>query len=180
LLAGGGPWVELLRQAARRFAIPDTAAHWVCVEALAVTGRLLHTICPEAALARDLRHLRQIIRSVPAPASLVIRVDRFLHAGASEGWRPPLPQSWDVTSDSIAAWVATVLAADELVLLKSAPPDLPRGDDPLRALASRDYVDAYFPRAADALRQVRFVDLRDPEMPAWSVQQDATGWRRIG
>jgi dihydroneopterin aldolase len=32
----------------------------------------------------------------------------------------PLPHSWDVTSDSIAAWVAGMLGAPRLVLLKPA------------------------------------------------------------
>ena len=47
----------------------------------------------------------------------------------------PLPHSWDVTSDSIAAWVAGALAAPRLVLLKPVPGDA-------RALA-----DAYFQAA---------------------------------
>ena len=40
----------------------------------------------------------------------------------------PLPPSWDVTSDTIAAWIAGQLRARSLVLLKSAslPPRHPR------------------------------------------------------
>ena len=33
----------------------------------------------------------------------------------------PLPESWDVTSDSIAAWVAGAAGASRLVLLKPVP-----------------------------------------------------------
>jgi hypothetical protein len=50
----------------------------------------------------------------------------------------PLPHSWDVTSDSIAAWVAGALGARRLVLVK--PPG-----------ASGDgAVDAYFARVLPA------------------------------
>jgi aspartokinase-like uncharacterized kinase len=45
----------------------------------------------------------------------------------------PLPHSWEVTSDSIAAWIARAIAASRLVLVK--PPDT----EP-----STDLVDNYF------------------------------------
>jgi aspartokinase-like uncharacterized kinase len=67
----------------------------------------------------------------------------------------PLPHSWDVTSDSIAARVAAELQA-ELVLLKSTPPP----SDDLPAAAASGYVDPYFPTAAAGLQSVRFVNLR--------------------
>ena len=50
----------------------------------------------------------------------------------------PLPHSWDVTSDSIAAWVAGAVGARRLVLVK--PP----------GAAGGDLVDAYFSRALPA------------------------------
>jgi hypothetical protein len=47
----------------------------------------------------------------------------------------PLPHVWDVTSDSIAAWVATELAVPRLVLVK--PPG---------AAGRADVVDPWFER----------------------------------
>jgi aspartokinase-like uncharacterized kinase len=47
----------------------------------------------------------------------------------------PLPHSWEVTSDSLAAWIARALGASRLVLVK--PPD---------AEPSTDLVDGYFER----------------------------------
>ncbi|MGH7649286.1 MAG: hypothetical protein ACREND_14305, partial [Gemmatimonadaceae bacterium] len=49
--------------------------------------------------------------------------------------RDPLPHSWDVTSDSIAAWVAGELHARRLVLVKPAVAE------------QAALVDAYFQRA---------------------------------
>jgi dihydroneopterin aldolase len=51
----------------------------------------------------------------------------------------PLPHSWDVTSDSIAAWIAGRLGARRLVLVK-----------PSGALVSGESVDGYFARARPA------------------------------
>jgi aspartokinase-like uncharacterized kinase len=49
----------------------------------------------------------------------------------------PLPHSWDVTSDSLAAWIAGAVGARRLLLIKPAG-------------ASGDMVDAYFARTLPA------------------------------
>ena len=71
-----------------------------------------------------------------------------------------MPPSWDVTSDTIAAWIAGQLKARSLVLLKSA--SLPA--DATRDLAARlKLVDPVLP--PDLLgraRSVEYLNLRDP------------------
>jgi dihydroneopterin aldolase len=52
----------------------------------------------------------------------------------------PLPHSWDVTSDSIAAWVAGAVGARRLVLVKPA------------GAAGADLIDPYFSRATSKRR----------------------------
>ena len=82
---------------------------------------------------------------------------RFLHD--EEPWlaREPLPESWDVTSDSIAARLAQLARADELVLLKSALP----AEETIAEMSASRFVDRYFPQASAGLERVRFVNLRD-------------------
>ena len=74
----------------------------------------------------------------------------------------PLPHSWDVTSDSIAARLAVLAGADELVLLKSG---LPAGSLTLAQAAETGYVDRYFPVAAAGVPRVRCVNLRADGFP---------------
>jgi len=62
----------------------------------------------------------------------------------------PLPHSWDVTSDSIAAWVAGVLGAARLVLVK--PP----------GANGSNLVDAYFSRALPAGVTAEVLAASDP------------------
>jgi hypothetical protein len=71
---------------------------------------------------------------------------------------PTILKTWDTTSDSIAARVATMLGAHELVLLKSS--SIPSG-------ATRDaavrlgLVDPVFPNTSQFLERVSYVNLRD-------------------
>jgi len=86
----------------------------------------------------------------------------------------PLPHSWEVTSDSIAAWLAGQVRARRVVLIKPAP------GDPTKL------VDSYFLRTlprgvehlvvtADDLGQLD-VALREDPPPG----QDTRGGRRAG
>jgi hypothetical protein len=79
---------------------------------------------------------------------------KLLHSNATSG---DLPFSWDVTSDSIAAYVATLCGASELVLLKST---LPSAGYTQSELTEVGYVDRYFDDAARKLPRVVCVDFR--------------------
>jgi 5-(aminomethyl)-3-furanmethanol phosphate kinase len=70
-----------------------------------------------------------------------------------------LPENWDVTSDTIAARVAVHVAADRLTLLKSA--SLPPGTTRLEA-ARLGLVDPLLPIVAQPLKQVEYLNLREP------------------
>ena len=61
-----------------------------------------------------------------------------------------LPVSWDVTSDSIAAWVTIHWPADELVLLKSCDYNEDNPD-----------VDPHFSKLACEIPKISWVNLRD-------------------
>jgi len=75
-----------------------------------------------------------VLVSGPGEIELVL-AERRVPVLAPYQWlreEDPLPHSWDVTSDSIAAWVAGQVSASRLVLVKPAGASRP------------DMVDAYF------------------------------------
>jgi aspartokinase-like uncharacterized kinase len=129
VVPGGGPFADAVRDVDRRLLLGDETAHWMAVLAMdqyahLIADRLAHgvVVSDRAAIgaALDAGHV-----PVLAPFAWLRRVD-------------PLPYSWDVTSDSIAAWVAGELGAQRLVLIK--PPGALRGGNEL--------VDAHFSQAA--------------------------------
>lgn len=64
-----------------------------------------------------------------------------------------LPASWDVTSDSIAARVASEYKA-ALMLAKSAPPPATWCGASLESLTATGWVDRFFPAAANDLQEI--------------------------
>jgi len=156
LVTGGGLLVDQIRQWHSLRPLSEAAAHWMCIDAMTITAHLLHDRLPEIALIEDDRLLCQRVGhrdcTIFGPALWM----RHSEPGIA-GTR--LPASWEVTSDAIAGRLAVVLAADELVLMKSA---LPAESDAtkLAALAATGYVDPMLPRLAEELPPCRLVNLR--------------------
>jgi len=127
IVPGGGPFADAVRSVDRRMGLPDTAAHWMAVLAM---DQYAYVIAARLSGAGVVVNAPGAIRdAIEAGRIPVLAPSRWLFDA------DPLPHSWDVTSDSIAAWIAGQLGARRLILVK------PPGVD------SSDSVDPYFARA---------------------------------
>lgn len=153
LIAGGGKLADAIREADTVWGLGDETAHWLCIDTLAVSARLLAAILKECRLESSWQRLRQQLDERQVDVPLVFCPVEFLQQVEQRLAPQPLPHGWSVTSDSIAARIAGILDADELVMLKSADP-------PEYAPPRPPYVDEYFAQAARGLNGVRFVNLR--------------------
>lgn len=127
VVPGGGPFADAVRELDRQIGLPDAAAHWMAVLAMDQYGHVLVARLRGSVLVSGPREIASAFESGLLP---VVAPSRWLREA------DPLPHSWDVTSDSIAAWIAGAVGAARLVLVK-------------RAL-SADAVDPYFSRALPA------------------------------
>ncbi len=109
IVPGGGDFAEQVREADRRFKLQDTVAHCMALLAMDQYGYLLSQMIPGSSLTADLdAALDSAITGravVLLPSALISKED-------------PLPHSWQITSDSIAAWIAQRVSCHRLVLLK--------------------------------------------------------------
>jgi aspartokinase-like uncharacterized kinase len=116
VVPGGGDFADTVREHYRRYHLTETTAHAMALLAMDQYGWLLGDLIPDSDVARDILSARRITANgrVPIllPATLLIQAD-------------PLPHSWQVTSDSIAAWIAGLACASQLVLLKDVDGLLP-------------------------------------------------------
>jgi aspartokinase-like uncharacterized kinase len=125
IVPGGGPFADAVRAVDRELTLSDDAAHWMAVIAMDQYAHLLVSRLRSAGLALDAAEIAAELDQGRLP---VLAPSRWLRDA------DPLPHSWDVTSDSIAAWVAGEVGARRLVLVK--PPG-----------AGDQAVDPYFHRA---------------------------------
>jgi len=162
LIAGAGPLGDVIRQADERFHLGEERSHWLCVDALAITARLLSHLLDDAPLIDTLTALRQMRDSRDGVTkSYVFDPRSFLREVEPTQGGNRLPHTWDVTTDSIAARLVECASADELVLLKSCDPAATIID----AACDAGYVDRHFAQAARTLDRVTCVNLRGTGEP---------------
>lgn len=114
IVPGGGLFADAVRAAQKLSKMSDASAHRLAVLAMDQYGLLMASMNPMLATARTEMEIDERTWQhrgiVWLPSQMVLADDK-------------IPQSWDVTSDSIAAWLAEKLGAQHLVLVKSDKPD---------------------------------------------------------
>jgi aspartokinase-like uncharacterized kinase len=154
LIAGGGGAAELVRSMDRIHGLGELRSHELAIQAMDLTAAILSALLPDSRVASSREEVVEARRGGRIP---VLAPRGFLGTEAGGGTLPPLPPSWDVTSDSIAAWIGRAVGADRLILLKSAPIV---GIATISGAARSGLVDPFFPIAATGLGRVGVVCLR--------------------
>ena len=141
ILVGGGAVVDAIRNYDNRWKLDEVPCHWLCVHLLNSTARLLHLLMPEWPLIMHPQTLTQWLASASRTEKpnhnrlpAIVAPDSFYSPTANAH---SLPLSWETTSDSIAALLARITQADELILLKSTDPP------------SGHFVSSEFPKRVD-------------------------------
>jgi aspartokinase-like uncharacterized kinase len=151
VVPGGGPFADAVRAVDDQVGLADDVAHMLALRAMDQLGVLLRGLLPAAELVTEL----------VAPRALGV-----LDVAPAFADRPDVPQSWAVTSDSLAVLAAAAIGADEAVLLKPVAGVLARwpsdvgGWDPIPTLTAAELaalqargggraVDAYLPEAVE-------------------------------
>ena len=146
VVPGGGLFADAVREADRRVRLSDDTAHWMAVMAMDQSAHVVSCRLDGGVVITSVGEIASVLAAGGVP---VLAPARWLQEA------DPLPHSWDVTSDSIAAWVAGRVGARNLVLIK------PQGvgvhysggfgetdwDSCADDAAVGDLVDAYFPTA---------------------------------
>jgi len=135
IVPGGGPFADAVRLAQIQMRFDDKAAHHMAVLAMEQYGRALASF-----------------NSALSPADSADAIQRDLRAQRVPVWMPSamvlaatdIAQSWSVTSDSLAAWLAAKIGAGRLWIVKQAK--LSAGSTRLKDLIAAKIVDDEFAR----------------------------------
>jgi (4-(4-[2-(gamma-L-glutamylamino)ethyl]phenoxymethyl)furan-2-yl)methanamine synthase len=128
IFPGGGPFADRVREFDRGEGLSPDAAHWMAILAMDQYARVLADRIPAAEIVTDQPGMETVHARGGIP---VLAPARWLMA-ADE-----VPHTWEVTSDSLAAYLATLLGLEELLLIKPVAGGI-------------ELLDPYFPRVTPA------------------------------
>jgi 5-(aminomethyl)-3-furanmethanol phosphate kinase len=135
IVPGGGPFADAVRSAQSRMGFDDQTAHHMALLAMEQYGLALISLngLLAAADSADVIHRELAAGKIPVwmPARMALAAD-------------DVARSWDVTSDSLAAWLAGRIGAGRLFLIKHLP--FRSGRERCDDLVAKGFVDKAFAR----------------------------------
>jgi dihydroneopterin aldolase len=134
IVPGGGPFADAVRTAQVSMGFDDRAAHAMALMAMAQFGCVLQNLNPALRLAASRSAILRALKDGKVP---VWSPEPMARAAA-------LPETWELTSDSLAAWLAGLLGADRLLLVKHGR--FEAAAIGTHDLVARGVVDPLFPR----------------------------------
>jgi len=144
IVPGGGPFADQVRMAQKYYQFNDEIAHKMALLAMQQMALIFKSIKPSFLLANQ-------------PLTIDNNVPVVI-------WSPDIQQAdlalvdanWEVTSDSLAAWLSNQLQATELVLVKSA--DIPVNMD-IQQMQKQGLVDKAFTKyTKNALYKITLIN----------------------
>lgn len=147
IVPGGGAFADQVRLAQQHWYFDETTAHHMALLAMQQMALLFKGLKPDFVIA-----------------DTVARMQEHTTEKTTVIWSPDIAEldnagiapSWDITSDSLAAWLAKMLSASELILIKSAVID---NSLSLRQLSEQNIVDkAFCDFVAQAAFKIRIIN----------------------
>ncbi|MDI4664171.1 aspartate kinase [Xanthobacter autotrophicus] len=115
VVPGGGALADQVRAVQPQWDLSDAAAHRMALLSMEQMAHAMRDLEPRLLPARDRAEL----------AAAVARGAALWFPAAMTLGRPDIAESWDVTSDSLALWLAAEMGAERLVLVKAPGTRIP-------------------------------------------------------
>ena len=176
IVPGGGASADQVRKWDAVFRFPAPLSHQLAIDALSLNARFLASLLPESHIATSLDEIHNTKSQVN-----IVDVASLLREIQRQGAEIP-PPGWHVTSDSLAGWLASHLAVDQLVLVKSVEPPalIPISGGQVSSDQHRlpeQPVDAWFSTPIPNLPPVSWCNLRDETRSLFPYKRIEAGLR---
>jgi len=149
IVPGGGAFADQVRLAQQHWQFDDLTAHHMAILAMQQMALMFQGLKPDFVIASTVAAIQGQLKrqQVVIWSPDIVELD---NAG--------IEPSWDITSDSLAAWLAKTISATELILIKSAAID---NSLSLQQLAEQDIVDkAFCTAAAQAAFKIQIISVQ--------------------
>ncbi len=138
IIPGGGPFVEVIRELSERRTISEDAAHWMAVLAMHQYGFFLADGEPAIPLVERMEELSN------AGHLCIVLPYKILKADDS------LPHTWDVTSDTIAAFIADKLGEKRFIKVTDVDGILDEDGSLIKQIHAKELIEKEDKRCIDA------------------------------
>jgi 5-(aminomethyl)-3-furanmethanol phosphate kinase len=108
VVPGGGKFADAVRDVDARSQLPAAVSHRMAILAMDQYGLLLSTLIPSSVSCDSVKAAREVTR---AGRVEILLPSKMMHKS------DPFEPSWDVTSDSIAAYIASKLKASVAIFV---------------------------------------------------------------
>lgn len=161
IVPGGGEFADQVRESYKRYSLSDSTAHFMALLAMDQYGYILNEMIEGSSLVEDVQSVGKVVETGRAAVLLPSAMAMQTYT---------LPHSWQVTSDSIAAWVTWEAKCRRLVLLKDVDGLLDSSRKPIAKMTANELaghaggVDEYLARfLASAQLEVWIINGRHPK-----------------
>ena len=161
IVSGGGAAADVIRDLDQKLQLSPEKAHRDAIAAMSLNAALLCRLNKSLRLVRNHDEALQVWSE---GHSAVLDADSFLFDQPDNSAGDSLPASWDITSDSIAAWTARQWHADRIILAKSC--DAPETN--LSALCLLGMIDRAFETSVGHVR-TEWLNLRSSSLYFLSI-----------
>ncbi|MDR2699484.1 MAG: hypothetical protein LBC12_01480 [Nitrososphaerota archaeon] len=110
IVPGGGKFADCIREADKQFTLSNTTIHHMAILAMDQYGLLLADLMPNSQITYNIKNIKKTNKNNNTLTVLLPSKLTFL--------KKELPNSWEVTSDSIAAYITKKLETTKLLLIK--------------------------------------------------------------
>jgi aspartokinase-like uncharacterized kinase len=155
VVPGGGKFVDCIREADKQYTLSDATAHHMAILGMDQYGLLLADLTPNSHAIDNLEGVKNVRTGLA-----VFLPSKFMLS------HEELPKSWEVTSDTIAAYIAKKLVAKKLLLIKDVDgifTDTPKRNTQTKLLEhitakelsdmkNKTCVDTYLPKLLNTLK----------------------------
>jgi 5-(aminomethyl)-3-furanmethanol phosphate kinase len=161
IVPGGGEFADTVRELDSRFGLTSQTSHFMAMLAMDQFGILLSSLSNKATTTTKLERVKDLFQLDFMPIFLPSQLFFF---------KDPLENSWDVTSDSIALYIGSVVRASKVLLITdvdgvyTSDPKVDRTAKLIHQLSAkglaalgRTSVDKAFPRLLGQNKIVSFV-----------------------
>ena len=140
IIPGGGPFADQVRLTDEKYQLNPIHSHNMAVMGMQQYGFLLASLCPMMILAKTINEIHAAWKN----SKVAIWEPYKMISEECE-----LEKTWDVTSDSLAVWLANKLSLKNLLLVKSSEFVLEEKD--ITELINNNCIDSNFKKLVNSL-----------------------------